>query len=71
MRSELNDKNNFATQYLLQWMEALKKERINNPEALIEREPDFYIGGQKLQPRDSIFADVEGLPRIIRAKCFQ
>ena len=58
MKSELNDKNNFATQYLLQWMEALKKERINNPEALIEREPGLYIGGQKLQSGDSIFTDI-------------
>ena len=58
-----------AKQYLLNWMKRVREEMINNPEAFHNREPGFYIGGQKLKEGDSIVNDNNGLPHIIRKGC--
>ncbi len=69
MNDRIPNDNKTATTYLLNWMKVVREERVNNPEALTNREPGIYIGGLKLMPADSIVTDIHGLPHIIRAGC--
>jgi hypothetical protein len=58
-----------ATEFLLKWTQAVRNERLHNPEAYIMGEPGLYIGGLKVRPEDTIVTDNHGLPQIIRADC--
>ncbi len=69
MNDRIPNDNKTATVYLLNWMKAVREERVNNPEAFINREPGIYIGGLKFMPADSIVTDNHGLPHIIGAGC--
>jgi hypothetical protein len=69
MDKKIPNDNSSAKEYLLKWMESVKKERLHNPEAFIDREPGFYVGGLKVMPGDTFVTDNHGLPHIIRAGC--
>ncbi len=67
--------NEDATNYLLKWIEGMKAERKNNPEAFQEgyRESGtgLFIGGIKFKEGDKIVTDNQGLPHIHRKGCFE
>ena len=67
MNNETPNDNKSAAEYLLSWVKANRKERLLNPEAFINREPGFYIGGVKYKDGDTVVTDNHGLPYIIRA----
>ena len=58
-----------ATEYLINWLKAVKADRLLNPEVFINREPGFYIGGVKYMDGDTVVTDNHGLPHIIGAGC--
>jgi len=69
MKNKIPNDSKSATEYLLNWMKAVQEERVNNPEAFINRGPGIFIGGLIYMPGDTIVTDNHGLPHIIRAGC--
>ncbi len=67
MNNETPPDSESATEYLINWLKAVKAERLTNPEAFINREPGFYIGGVKYKDGDTVVTDNHSLPHIIRA----
>jgi hypothetical protein len=67
--------NEDATNSFFKWIEGMKDERRNNPEAFQEgyRESGsgLFIGGLKFKPGDKIVTDNQGLPQIHRKGCFE
>jgi hypothetical protein len=67
----MNDKSEFDdnsdTEYILRWIESIKREWIHNPEAFIKKEPGLYVGGVKVLPGDTFVTDNHGLPIVHRA----